>query len=497
MSFHSHGRSAVLGAAIGIILGTPAFGAAPPAGGIKLEEIVVTAQRAETNLQETPISVAAVSGEQLAQQGASTLLDLASFIPNLQVGSTTLQGAGNGRFAIRGIGQEAGTQASVGLYIDEVYYPTGAGNLMGLFDVDRVEVLRGPQGTLFGRNTIGGAIQYVTVQPGREFGGYGEATLGNFGRTDFNGALNIPLGETLAARVAVGYNSRDGYVHDDLRNVDRGDDTRKAGRVQVRWTPTSNLTLDLKGEWLSTDNNGRASTIHGYAGSVFPNGQNDGAQFTTLGRILSATPYNVHLCPAIGAPPASGPCLDAASTGEYQVAGYNADEFSRLDYTSGALVANWTLSEAATLKSITGYSLTKNNSAVDYDSTPGSFFACVTPKNDTTAFSEELQLRLNLADGRLRWTTGLFYYDQELKTLTAIAFGLGTPNPANATGNKNGLTSRALFSQASFDFTDRLSGTVGLRYSEEEVTSRTLTATGILGPQVKAKFTDTSPQFIE
>ncbi len=425
MNFQSRGRSAALSAAISVILASPALAGEPPSGGIQLEEIVVTAQRAETNLQQTPISVAAVSGAQLAEQGASSLLDLTSFIPNLQVGSTTLQGAGNGRFAIRGIGTDAGSSAAVGLYVDEVFYPTGAGNLMGLFDVDRVEVLRGPQGTLFGRNTIAGAIQYITVKPGKEFGGYVEATGGNFNRTDFNGALNIPLGETLAARVAVGYNSRDGYVHDNFKNVDRGEDERKAARVALRWTPTSSLTLDLKGEWLGSENNGRASTIHGYDGAVFPNGQNDGAQFPFLGRILSPTPNNVHLCPAIGGPPSpGGACFDAESSG-YQMAGLDAEEYSDLDYTSGALVVNWDLSDAVAIKSITGYSETKNKVALDYDTTPLSLFSGVGPKNTTTALSEELQLRLNLVNNRLHWTTGLFYYDQDLETLTAFAFGAG------------------------------------------------------------------------
>ncbi len=469
--------------------------AAAPGSSSGLQEIIVTAQRAETNLQQTPISVAAVSGELLAQQGASTLMDLQTFIPNLQVGTTTLQGAGNGRFAIRGIGQEAGTGAAVGLYIDEVFYPTGAGNMMGLFDVDRIEVLRGPQGTLFGRNTIGGAIQYITVKPGKEFGGYVEGTGGNYGRADFNGALNIPLGDTLAARVAVGYNSRDGFVRDNLQGIDRGEDERKAGRVALRWTPSSSLTVDVKGEWLSTENNGRAATIHGYDGSLFPNGQNDGAQFVILGRILSPTPNNVHLCPAIGAPPSpGGACLNAESPGDFTAVGSDAQDFSELDYTAGSLVINWELSDAVAIKSITGYSLTEGNTGLDYDSTPLSLFSGLGPKNDTTALSEELQLRLNLVNNRLHWTTGLFYFDQDLEALTAFAFGTAKPDPALATGNKNGLESKAIFSQATFDFTDRLSGIVGVRYSEEDVSSRTLSAQGALGPEFSSNFDDTSPQ---
>ena len=216
MKIRLRGQSAALSTAISVILGSSAA-AQPPE--TQLEEIVVTAQRTETNLQQTPISVTAVSGEQLVQHGASSLLDLTSFIPNLQVGSTTLQGAGNGRFAIRGIGQEAGTGAAVGLYIDEVYYPTGAGNLMGLFDVDRVEVLRGPQGTLFGRNTIG-LCHPVHHRQARHPNSAATSTR-PVATSDARISMALLTSRLVmerkpAVRVTVGYNSRDGFVYDDL-----------------------------------------------------------------------------------------------------------------------------------------------------------------------------------------------------------------------------------------------------------------------------------------
>ncbi len=492
MSLQANRRSVVLSAAISMILAAPVFAAAPPAGGIKLEEIVVTAQRTETNLQETPVSVSAVSGEALTQQGASSLLDLTNFIPNLQVSTTTLQGGGNGRFAIRGIGQDAGSQAAVGLYVDDIYYPTGAGNVMGLFDIDRVEVLRGPQGTLFGRNTIGGAIQYVTVKPGREFGGYGEVTAGNFGRTDFNGALNIPLGDTLAARIAVGYNSRDGFVHDIRNNVDRGEDTRKLGRVQVRWTPSDALTVDLKGEWMANRTNGRPGIIKGYAGSLFPNGQNDSAQFPALSRLFFGS--TDHFCPSVVA---NGPCLDVASKGDYQMAGYNAPDFAELDYAAGGLVVGWDLNDSVTLKSISGYSKTDDLTVTDADGTPASFLVIQSPATETKAFSEEVQLIVKAFDNRLSWTTGLFYYDEE-RVVPSSGISLGVVPVTQGDGTNSNLTSKAIFTQATFAFTDRLSGTVGLRYSDEKSDKQTRDSTPPFNATpykvFKGSFTDTSPQ---
>ena len=131
-------------------------------------------------------------------------------------------------------------------------------------------------------------------------------------------------------------------------------------------------------------------------------------------------PTTDHLCPSVTP---NGPCSDYTSQGDYEMAGYNAADYSELDYTASALVINWDLSDAVSIKSITGYSLTETKVALDYDGTPGRFFSGVGPKNDTEALSEELQLRLNLLNDRLQWTSGLFYYDQDLETLTAFAFG--------------------------------------------------------------------------
>ncbi len=484
MKIQRRGQSAVLSAAIGVILGSPAWAAAP----VQLEEIVVTAQRAETNLQQTPISVAAISAETLTERGASNLMDLTHFTPNLQVGSAGLNGNG-GRFAIRGIGQDAGTSASVGLYVDEVYYASGSGNMMGLFDVDRIEILRGPQGTLFGRNTIGGAVQYVTVKPGKDFGGYVEATGGNFNRTDIEGALTIPLGDTVSTRVSAGYNKRDGFVHDLLTGDDRGEDERKFGRLQVRWTPAASLTVDLKAEMLTLETNGRASTIHGYPGGVFPLGVNDGAQFPVLARL--GAPFNA----SNTVPTTEHYDASDVSPGEYTMTGYNAPDWTDLEYTAGAAVISWELSDAVALKSITGYNRTSNESATDTDSSNNAFLrGGGGPANVLDVFSQELQLRLNLFSGRLNWTTGLFYYDESSETPSGrTAFGF-TPLLVSD-GNVTNVQSQAIFTQATFNFTDRLSGTVGLRYSEEDRDSQSIDATPPIGPTPKFEgtFEDTSP----
>ena len=127
----------------------PVHGAEPARG------IIVTAERVETSLQSTPISVTAFGAEDLRQRGVTNLLEMSAFTPNLVVNTTPGNAITGGGFAIRGIGVDAGLP-SVGVYVDEVYFPSGSGNILGVFDLERIEVLRGPQGTLFGRNTIAG-----------------------------------------------------------------------------------------------------------------------------------------------------------------------------------------------------------------------------------------------------------------------------------------------------------------------------------------------------
>jgi iron complex outermembrane receptor protein len=149
----------------------------------QLEEVVVTATRTETDLQQTPIAVTALSGQALSERNVTTLLDVTNYVPSLSIGSRSGTSTESGGVSIRGMGVDAmGSSAAVGIYIDDVYFASGPGDLLGLLDADRVEVLRGPQGTLFGRNTIAGAIQYVTHQPDDQFGGFLTTGGGNDSR---------------------------------------------------------------------------------------------------------------------------------------------------------------------------------------------------------------------------------------------------------------------------------------------------------------------------
>lgn len=437
------------------------------ATGISVDDIVVTATRVETNLQNTPIAVTALSSEGLRQKGVTSLLDIGNYVPSLSIGSRSGTGAAGGGIAIRGMGVDAtDSSAAVGTYIDEVYFASGRGNLLGLMDVDRVEVLRGPQGTLFGRNTIAGAIQYVTHAPDNQFGGYITGTLGNFDRTDVEGALNLPLTDTLAIRVAGKYNDRDGYVRDLLNDIDRGSDRTWAARIKLRWTPTDRLSIDLKGEYLNQRSNGRAVMVD----EVNPN-----AQFVGLAQLFGETrPLdNRYLSPA-----------------KYVSAGFNGPDYFRFhSYLAQGIIA-YELSDDLTVKSITAKSWYHSRFAQDLDNTPLAIISILPAGDDSNVFTQELQLNGDLVSNRLHFTLGGYYYDSKQRQDPGMGIQLGF-GPVMRPYGKPALdvVAKALYGQATFDLTDRLSVAAGLRYSNEKNTSFLIDQTS----PVSASFSNWSP----
>src|SRR6188768_3630561 len=205
----------------------------------RFEEIVVTAERRATNLQDTPLSVVAMTEEMVTAKGIEDLQDLAVFTPTLSISASRGNGNNVPNFTIRGISGGGGAtgERGVGLYIDGVYVPRTSGSVLRVLDIDRVEVLRGPQGTLFGRNSTGGAIRIFSKQPDDEFAGYLRGTLGNFDRTDLVGMLNVPLSDTLAMRVQGAYLAEDGYVTRGTQELGGTEDV--IGRAVVRWEPVA------------------------------------------------------------------------------------------------------------------------------------------------------------------------------------------------------------------------------------------------------------------
>lgn len=224
-------------------------GAAPAVG---VEEIVVTAQKRAENLQTVPIAISAFGSETLNERQITGVRDLAEHVPNLQFSTGAGGGGNSSNLFIRGIGQMdfiTTTDPGVGTYVDGVYFARVSGAALDLGDVERLEVLRGPQGTLFGRNTIGGALNVTTARPSDKFEGRAEVTLGNLERRDGRLMLNLPVdGDRLAFRFNFLTRNTDGYgtnTRPDGRTDRLGSDKDLAGRGQLLFKPTEDLEFLL------------------------------------------------------------------------------------------------------------------------------------------------------------------------------------------------------------------------------------------------------------
>ncbi len=485
-------RGAVLLAAVSSIAmasGAHAQEQAAPAAG--LEEIIVTATRSgETNLQSTPIAVTSISGKDLATRNVDTLQNVSSYVPSLSIGNRPGFGSSFGAISLRGMGVDANDSSqAVGTYIDDMFYASGFGNILGLMDVERIEVLRGPQGTLFGRNTIAGAIQYVTKAPTKDFGGYLKGALGSFNRKDVSGALNVPLTDTLAIRVAGQYNSLDGYVRDNLNKIDRGATESKIARVRARWAPDDKLQIDLKFEYGKVEANGRPVLLTHY---------NNNAQFVALANAFRD--FFAPTAPRFGFTDANlSPSL---KPGQFANSGFNAPDSSNIDTTIVEGVIAYELSDNLKIKSITSHSITNSLIKVDFDTTPQPLLA-VENQDRNKSFTQEIQLAGSAIDGRLDFTLGGFYFDSNVDHIQPIGIGFFPIDRSVGTSVYN-VKSYAAYGQASFDLTKQLSFAAGLRYTSEKITAGIRGAFLVLPgaapiPQTfgteRNKFTDWSPYF--
>jgi iron complex outermembrane receptor protein len=241
--------------------------------GTLLEEIVVTARRRAEDLQEVPIAVTALSAQALERRQILTTTDLDRVTPSMQFTSYG-QLSGNNSAAvvfIRGVGQLDPTPAvdpGVGIYIDEVYMGRAVGGAMDFFDIADIQVLRGPQGTLFGRNTIGGAVLVNTVMPGDDLEGTLRARVGDDSLYEVFGAVTLPMSDALSARLSLGARQRDGYVTRVFDGQDLGNEDVLALTGTLRWDASDSVQLILRGDYSEEDENGSPFVFrHQYLGT--------------------------------------------------------------------------------------------------------------------------------------------------------------------------------------------------------------------------------------
>ena len=227
------------------------FAIAGPVNAQVLEEIIVTAQKREQNIQDVGIAITAFSGEQMRQLGYTNAQQITALAPGVH--TVQPNGEANYALAIRGAANSdfvANQESPVSLYVDEVYISQMSGAGFMLFDMERVEILRGPQGTLYGRNATGGLAHFVTNKPDQEFGGYGQVTVGEYDQVKFQGAVTGALTEGLSARLSVSTHHNSGYVENRL---DPGNDLNNAndyaGRMQLLFEPNEDFSLLLNARY--------------------------------------------------------------------------------------------------------------------------------------------------------------------------------------------------------------------------------------------------------
>ncbi|MEH6684837.1 MAG: TonB-dependent receptor [Qipengyuania sp.] len=389
--------------------------------------IIVRAQGRDQALSDVPVAVSAVSGEMLEKSGVSDIRDLNQVAPSLLVSSTGNEANGSAR--IRGIGtvgDNPGLESSVAVFVDGVYRSRSGNALSELGPLDRVEILRGPQGTLGGRNSSAGLINIYTAPPEFEFSGYGAFTYGNYDAIKVEGGINAPLGDTVAARIDGVYFERDGFYNDVVNDVRINDRDRYLVRGQLLFEPTSDLSIRLVGDYSKKDEACCAATF------VQP-------EFAPLARVSPGLDSFAR--------PNGGPALTSTDNPIVPIllglgqdpraltqSTFNRDIYVTPGRTYQGETEDWGISGEVnwdfgdvTLTSITGYRQYSNTQASDTDYTQVDLLYRA-PGPDAGArefktFTQELRLNGTAFNDTLDWLVGAYYANEKLETRDNLRFG--------------------------------------------------------------------------
>jgi iron complex outermembrane receptor protein len=442
-----------------------------------LGEITVTAERREENLQKTPVAVTVLSADTLRSQNVSTFADIARTVPGLSISSasTTAPGSALPVVYIRGIGQQDPSifqDPGVGIYVDGVYVARSAGASIDLPDIGRVEVLRGPQGTLFGKNAVGGALNIVTQAPSKTPEASLDASVGNYRLKDLSGFFSGPLAGNWQGSFAFNIRREDGYenrlsypTRQDLGT--QGGEKHQAARGRLRWEPTDDVTVDLSADYTRY----RDESAAGIA-TVYPP-----TKIYSLWNTLVGIPAGLPWTPA-----------NTETGGRYSTFA-TGPNYANDDIWGTSVAVTWRLA-ALTLKSITAYRHVEETYSRDSDGSPTPFFSAI-GSHTLGQVTQELQLLGDAFEKKLDYIAGLYFLREtgSQSDLAIIAPGLytATHNQSLELGRLYGVdvatNSYAGFGQTTYHITDALSTTLGLRYTSEnksDVVSSFGTESGIL-----------------
>lgn len=454
-----------------------------------LEEVLVTARRRRESLQETPIAVTALSGAELQERGIINIGELTKSIPSVEITESV-----SNLIYIRGIGQRAAfarVDSTVGVYLDNIFLPRADGQLMDTVDVENIQVLRGPQGTLFGKNTTGGAMVLTLEKPKDEREGYIFGSIGNYGRHQFRGAYNLPVTDHLFARAAFNYLRDDGFFEDDSQNETNTSKGRMSFLGQVRWEASSSMLID---------------TLF-YAGKI--DERLPGSYCTPINNENAVLDRGLYLMWP-GDTEADNPTAykeNCASNSRERLGdlksnmGPNNMMDRKLDTYLLATTIDWELSDTLSMKIIGGARDETKGPLIssDQDGGPANFNESFnTGDGERRSYSLELQLNGTLLDGALTYTGGLFGMREtnteiftlinslnglDAASLIAIAAGNRPTQPDSQFGTSPVVgilvdpilhsdfdlenETLAAFLQTSWNITEQLELTVGIRWTEE------------------------------
>lgn len=432
----------------------------------RLGAVTVTATKREQTLQDVPVAVSVVDDTEIERAEIQDLGDLQSLVPSLQVGQ--LQSSANTNFIIRGFGNganNAGIEPSVGVFIDGVYRSRSAAQIADLPNLQRVEVLRGPQSTLFGKNASAGVISVVTRAPQFDQSGSVEASVGNFNAFRLKGDITGPISEQVAYSLSANYNSRDGYADDLNTGTDVNQRDRWGVRGQLLIEPTDDLSIRLIGDFDKIDE------VCCVAGNVV-NGPTGPAIFAVGGAIDPENPFSYEVY------------NNFDSTNDIENAGLSG----QIDYDLGF----------GELTSITAYRTSDSVTDQDSDFTSADLVGRNANETNIETFTQEVRLTSTAADSRIDWMVGAFYFDETVEIENQFLYGADFRNyadilaggpaalagveafaglpPGTFSAEGTGFTEEfgqdntawSIFGTLDFHLTDRLTATIGANYTEDE-----------------------------
>ena len=396
-------------------------------GAKRLGAITVTAQRREQNLIDVPLSVTAFDSEQLELTGAVDITSIQRTTPNATI--EVARGSNSTLVAfIRGVGQQDplwGFEPGVGLYVDDVYVARPQGAILDIFDIDRIEVLRGPQGTLYGRNTIGGAIKYVTKPLSNEPELKAKMNVGSYGQLDGILSGSTPIGDTLAIGGAIAKYTRDGYGKNLNTGAEHYNKDVLAYRLSADWNPTDDFSVRFAYDRSEDDSNAK----HGH-------------------RLLPS---------ADGTIPVTGDVYDTRA---------GIGDKNSVTTEGYSLTAQWDVNDAVTLKSITAYREGETVTPIDFDALPQNDFDVPAVYYDDQ-FSQEFQLLLD--NGPWSGVMGVYYLDGNANgAFDVILGGLGLTVYQAGDQSKENLS---VYGDFTYELNDQWSVSLGGRYTEDKTTA--------------------------